>query len=253
MLTAKDVRTIAKRQAARDRLSYSRDDLDDVQQETIVALLEYLKGKDTVSVGELTSVAEKTARQSWARIVRECQIRLGEHADTLIGYLRTAELADTEIQDTDKPEWIPDDLWPTARLIASGWNNCEIARELGLCEKSIRKHRARLALLPVPFRQWATAQGERRRVQEAMPEYSRVSSTPKSLGDIPQMQARPDCGDDQINLLSDRHDELGKAIWEGMVCELFSVSAPHGLRRELALQWGDEWATCGRRSEGHGM
>lgn len=253
MLTAKDVRTIAKRQAARDRLSYSKEDLEDVTQDTILALLEYLNGQEAVEEDDLLYIAETTARKAWKRVRAENPIRLGEHADTLVGYLRPVDMADTEIQDEDRPDWIPTELWPVARLVASGWNNSEIARELGYCEKSIRKHRKRLALLPVPFKQYATAQGEKRRAQEALPAYSYVGSTPKSLGDIPPLQERPDCGDDQVNLRSDRPDELGKAIWEGLTAVAFAVSTPHGLRHDCRLRWGETWATCGRGSAASGM
>lgn len=253
MLTAKDVRTIAKRQAARDRLSYSKEDLEDVTQDTILALLEYLNGQEAVEEDDLLYIAETTARKAWKRIRAENPIRLGEHADTLVGYLRPVDMADTEIQDEDRPDWIPTELWPVARLVASGWHNREIARQLAVDEKTVRKRRQRLALLPVPFRQYATAQGERRKAQDALPSYSRVASTPKGLGDIPPLQERPDCGDDQVNLRSDRPDELGKAIWEGLTAVAFSVSTPHGLRRDCRLIWGDDWASCGVKSAAQGM
>jgi len=247
MLTGNDVRKIAKRQAARERLSYSTEDLDDVTQDAIVGVLEYLQGKDSVELSEVTRIAETTARKSWKRIKAESPIRLGDSADTLVGYLFPAEVADTEIQHSDRPAWIPGDLWPVARLVASGWNNCEVARELGVNERTVRRSKKRLALLPVPFRQWATAQSENRRKAEAIPDYSRVSSTPIALGDIPPNVDKPDVplGDDPVDVLD--------YCWEGLVVGGMMGKAEKQHPELIVTKYGLDAVTCGRRAESEGM
>jgi DNA-directed RNA polymerase specialized sigma24 family protein len=238
------IRETVKRVVGRAGMRLQPEDLEDLCQETTVELLTRLKslGDEIIDLDVETWNAAQRAFRTW-KAQTEGTIRL----DT-IPEARSAIVLG--VSEDDKPAWIPDELWPVAYRWARGDTDREIAEELQTSKSTVNRTKAKLKALRIPDRQlqWYAEEGQRRTYRD-IPEYSRVSSTPVSLDDVPQTPIRPDGNDDQIRLLADRPNDLDKSVWEGLVCSLFAVSTTHGRKYDCRLRWNEDTATCGTRND----
>lgn len=239
-----EIRETVKRVVGRAGIRLQPDDLDDLLQETTVELLTRLKSLGDTLIdldAEMWNAAQRALR-TW-KAQTSGTIRL----DTIPEAQSAIVLG---VSQDDKPEWIPDELWPVAYRWARGDTELEISAELKISKGAVNRIKAKLKALRIPDRQlqWFAAEGQRRIYRE-QPAYSRVSSTPIALDDIPQTPTRADGTEDQVRLLADREDDLAKSMWEGLTAVLFAVTTTHGRKHNCQLRWNDASASCGARND----
>lgn len=251
-----DVKAEIRRESRIKRIPQSaiREDMDDLCQDVKCEVLTWIQ---TQGEEVDTAECERQIRNAAQRVVRhwlEARKRT-----TTLGEIRPDAIVYALSETGELPGWVPENLRDVAQAIVETAEESAAIGEPGsipyaeLCDRlkiskgTLANRVKALRALRIPDKrlEWYSAAGDKRReTQEAW--YSRTGATPKQLGDIPPLVQQPEYGDDQVNLLSDRADELAKSIWEGLTVCLFAVSARRIQRRELQVTWGQAWASCGR-------